>query len=183
MVPTTDFESWETDPGTEEYGGLVSLQEISRAEERLRVSRNVIAIAAALLALQEYCHRDEIRIDYLNSNRTDTYLQHTVGLIFKIFPLAVDLSEFASTELLLQEVNRQVVEGLAHSICDYSSVGNIALDDALVVNYVADIGNVSGMQGITQMDLDMESSYEATGSHVEIYLIEEDGQVNISIEY
>ena len=71
IIPTPDFDSWRTEIGEESFHGMVFLSEISRAEKRWGVSRNVLAIVAAMLALREYCQRDEIRIDYTNNNRLD----------------------------------------------------------------------------------------------------------------
>lgn len=183
MVPTRDFASLETEAGEEYFAGVVSLQEMSLMEKRFGVSRNVLAIAVAMLALQEYCHRDEIHIDSLNHNRTDVYLQHTVGLVFKILPLAINLLHFPGLEDLLREVKRQLVEGFAHSICDYSSLVNVPFQDALVVNYVANMGDASALGGLNFQELEPGNYSQATESHVEIYLMEDEEQVNISIEY
>ena len=183
IIPTPDFDSWGTDAGEESFPGMVSLREMSCAEERLGVSRNILAIAAAMLALREYCQRDEIRIDYINNNRTDAYLQHTVGLVFKIFPVAVDLRDFPALEDFLREVNRQLVEGFAHSICDYGTLDNVALEDALDVNYITNVGDASDLGILNPRELELEASYEATECRVELYLTEEDGQVNLAIEY
>ena len=185
MVPTPDFDSWEPDDGEEVYEGLVSLREMSLAEDRLGVSRNVLAIAAAMLSLQEYCHRDDIRVDSLNNNRTDAYLQHTVGLVFKMLPLALDLRLVSGPEDLLSAIHRQLVEGLAHSICDYSSLDNVAFADALLVNYVANLGDASHLSDLnpTELELEISTSTVATGGRAVIYLNEEEGQVNIDIEY
>lgn len=56
-------------------------------------------------------------------------------------------------------------------------------NNALAINYIPDNGDNSNMRGITPMDIHTENSYNATGSHVEVYLMEEDGKVNILIEY
>lgn len=182
-VPTPDFESWEPDAGEEYFGGVVSLQDMSLMEKRLGVSRNVLAIAVAMLALQEYCHQDEIRVDYLNNNRTDLYLQHTVGLVFKMLPLAIDLRHFPAREDFLREVNRQLVEGFAHSICDYSALDNVALQDAFVVNYVANMGDASALEGLNFQEMELGDCRQETNSRAIIYLMEDEEQVNIVIEY
>ncbi|MBR0284074.1 MAG: AMP-binding protein, partial [Selenomonadaceae bacterium] len=183
IIPTPDFDSWGTEAGAESFQGMVSLPEMSRAEKRWGVSRNILAIAAAMLALREYCQRDEIRIDYINNNRTDAYLQHTVGLVFKIFPMAVDFRDFPAVEDFLREVNRQLVEGFAHSICDYGSFDKVALEDALDVNYITNVGDASDLGVLNPRELELEASYEATECRVELYLTEEDGQVNLDIDY
>lgn len=183
LVPTPDFDSWETEAGEESFDGMVSLQDMSCAEGRWGVSRNVLAIAVAMLAMREYCQRNEIRIDYINNNRSDAYLQHTVGLVFKILPIAVDFHDFPATEDFLREVNRQLVEGFAHSICDYGSFDKNALEDALAVNYVAELGDASDFSELNPRELEIGNAYEATECRVELYLTEEEGQVNIYIQY
>jgi bacitracin synthase 3 len=132
---------------------------------------------------QVLCGQGELfRVPELRE-RTDAYLQHTVGLVFKIFPVAVDLRDFPALEDFLREVNRQLVEGFAHSICDYGTLDNVALEDALDVNYITNVGDASDLGILNPRELELEASYEATECRVELYLTEEDGQVNLAIEY
>ena len=42
---------------------------------------------------------------------------------------------------------------------------------------------VSDMRGIRPIDVDTDSSFEGTGARTDISLMDEDDQVNISIEY
>ena len=182
-IPTPDFETWETDSSIEAEDGVLTVSQMEAAEKRCGFSRAVLAIAATMLALQEYCHRDEINVDYLNSNRTEKYLQNTVGLVFKLLPLAVDLQQYPSTEHLLREVNRQVIESFANSICDYSAKENIAEEEAIVVNYVAQLGDASNMEGFEATELSLTGVDETMAGHADLYLQEKNGQVNIHIEY
>lgn len=182
-IPTPDFETWETESSLEKEDGVFTVRQIEAAEKRWGFSRTVFAITAAMLALQEYCHRDEINVDYLNSNRTEKYLQNTVGLVFKLLPLAVDLQQYPSIERLMQEVNRQVIESFANSICDYSAKENIAEEDAIVVNYVAQLGDASNMEGFEATELPLEGVDDSMAGHADLYLQEKNGEVNIFIEY
>ncbi|SFW51679.1 non-ribosomal peptide synthetase [Selenomonas ruminantium] len=182
-IPTPDFETWETESLIEAEDGVVTVQQVDAAEKRRGYSRTVLAITAAMLALQEYCHKDEINVDYLNSNRTEKYLQNTVGLVFKMLPLAVDLQQYSSLEVLLQEVNRQVIESFANSICDYSAKENIAEEDAIVVNYVAQLGDASNMEGFEPTEVPLAGVDESMMGHADLYLQEKNGKVNIHIEY
>lgn len=131
--------------------------------------------------MRDYCQKSFIRVNFINSNRIEEYIQDTVGLIFKILPVAVNLDDFPSNERLLQEISRQVTESYANSICeDYD---NIALRDALLVNYVADLGDSSLLKGFEPTEIPLTSENPAVGGHVDIYLMENDGYVNIAIEY
>ena len=156
---------------------------MAAAEKRLGFSRNVLSITAAILSLRDYCLETAIHVDFLNSNRTEDYYWDTVGLMFKILPVAVELENYPSVERLLQEVNRQVTESFAHSICDYSSEDNVALRDALLVNYVADLGDASALKGFNPTEIPLTSENKATAGHVDIYMNESDGKVDISVEY
>ena len=184
IVPTPDYDSWEADFGEEDFDTEISVESMSNAEKRLGFSRNVLSIAAVILAMRDYCHKSFIRVDFINSNRIEEYIQDTVGLIYKVLPVAVNLDDFPSNERLLQEISRQVTESFANSICEnYGSEDNIALRDALSVNYVADLGDASLLEGFEPTEIPLTSENPAASGHVDIYLMENDGAVDIAVEY
>ena len=117
-VPTPDYETWETEPGGETLDMELTLQDIAGAEVRHGASGNVMCITAAILALQEYCHRHRISVNWLNSNRDDGCYNDTVGMFFSILPVAVHTERFNGLNALIAEVNRQVAEGFVNSRCD-----------------------------------------------------------------
>ena len=122
-------------------------------------------------------------MDFLNSNRTEQYYQDTVGLMFKYLPVAIELEDVSSIDKLLSEVNRQVAESFVHSICDYNPEGEVAMRDALAVNYVADMGDVSLLEGFMATEIPLSSEKRAAGCHADVYLMESDGELEICVEY
>ena len=181
--PTPDCDSWDSDLGETDFDPEISVESMSNAEKRLGFSRNVISIAAAVLAMRDYCQKSFIRVDFLNNNRVEAYIQDSVGLIFKILPVAVNLDDFPSNERLLQEISRQVAESFANSLCDYSSEDNIALRDAILVNYVADLGDSQSLKGFLPTEIPLTSENPAVAGHFDIYLMENADSVTISVEY
>ncbi len=185
LVPTPDFDSLKADvKGEELEENAVPVARMAEAEQQLGVSRTVISIAAALLALQEYCGKSHVTVDYLNSNRMEPYLGNTVGLVYKILPVAVHLEDFPTTERLLKEVDRQVVAGLANTAHNYGAdQASPLVNDAMLVNYVADLGDASQVEGLEMTEIPLISEHSGATGNVDIYLSEKNGAVQIDIEY
>lgn len=180
--PEPDFDSWESQYGEIDIDTEISTEKMAEAEKRLGFSKNVLAVTAAVLALRDYSLKSAIHIDFLSSNRTEEYYWDTVGLMYKVLPVAVELENYPAVDKLLEEVNRQVIEGFAHSICDYTE-GNIALRDALLVNYVSDMGDASELKDFEPVEIPLTSDKKAIGGHIDIYVMESNGAVNIALEY
>ena len=181
-IPTPDFETFEPESAIEDLEDVLSTDQMKAAEIRTGYSRSVMAIAAVILALQEYCGRDEINVDYLNSNRTETYLQSSVGLVFKTLPVAIDLKRYGDLDHVLAAINDQVIDSFANSICDYrAEVEDFDLD-CIAVNYVADLGSEENMEGFDARELPLEED-GTMGGHADIYFTESDGMISIELEY
>ncbi len=83
QFPTPDHETTDTELGGDIKNPQISVAEVENAERRLRVSRNVISIAAALLALKDYCRENAIKINFLSNNRTiplQTMIRMSAGM-------------------------------------------------------------------------------------------------------
>ena len=96
QFPTPDHERTDTELGKDIKNPQISVADVENAERRLGVSRNFISIAAAILALKDYCRENAIRINFLSNNRTELYLRDTIGLVFKIFPIALETGNFST---------------------------------------------------------------------------------------
>ena len=182
-MPTPDFIVFDSTYGEVRENSVTTVEKISEAEKKLGVSRNVIAITAAILALQEYYGKDYVRIEYLSNNRMEKYLSDTVGLVFKLLPITVNLNDFLTEQLLMSEISRQVAETIARSICDYGSEHDILMEYALLVNYIADSGDASAFDGLIPHEMPLKSQYEASSTHADVYLEENNGEVDIYIDH
>ncbi len=186
--PTVDF------PGAASGGDItrayiycedvMTVEEMAQAERNTGCSRNVLSIAAVMKALREYCLKDEIRIDVVHHNRLEKEYLDTVGPLYRILPVAMDLSDYPDDEELLREVNRQVIDGAAGSQGDPAAGAAVPLKDALQINYVSDLETAPEEEGFEMVGLQMAEGQEREiEEHVYISIFEEEGQVLIQFEY
>jgi len=182
-IPIPDHESWETEPAEETILTGLTAEHISAAEARLGVSGNVMCITASILALTRYCDNSDIHVNWDYSNRSDTLYQNTVGRLFKILPVAVHTGKYAKLSELLAEVNRQVSEGIANSICNYAELTEATLSDAMEVNYLFDVDDKFSSETTGFRTVDAEFEYSALGEHMAIYIFEHDGEMAASADY
>ena len=176
-IPTPDHESWETEPAEEIIMTGLTTDNIKSAEARLGVSGNVMCITASILALTQYCDNSDIHVNWLYNNRSDARYQNTVGKLFKILPVAVHTGEYAKLSELLAEVNRQVSEGIANSICNYAELTEATLKDALEINYLFSFNDTLSQEttGFSKSEFDFE--YNAVGGRMGIYIVNNNGEM------
>ncbi len=182
-IPTLDFETAEPDCASEFLENVMTTREMTEAEKQTGYSRNVIAIAAVILALQEYCGRDDICVDYINNNRVEKYLQSTVGLVYKTLPVAVELNRYPDIKQLLPEVNRQVIDSFVNSICDYRAEVGTMDEDCIAVNYVAELGSAENLKGFEAEEIPVGQEDDTMGGHADLYFEENEGMVTLHLDY
>lgn len=182
-VPTPDHGTWETEPSEEALDMELTLQDMAKAGARHGASGNVLCITAAILALQEYCHRHRILVKWLNSNRGEGYYDNTIGLLFRILPVAVHTERFKDLGALIAEVNRQVAEGFANSSCNYMEDTEQALEDSLEVNYLVGMGEDNPLAALGGEALSPDYHYDAVGERVGVYIERWENTLGVTIEY
>ena len=183
-VPTPDYESWEADAGEERMDMGLTTAQIHTAQARHGASGNILCIAAALLALQEYCDRPDVLVNWIDHNRTNEHYENTVGMLFRILPVAVRMEKCETVEKLLREVSRQVAMGFANSSCDFMSERESALEDTIEINYQVGVWDEDPMTALGAEEVDLRPENQATGGRVGMYI--EDwpgGTVGVSVEY
>ena len=182
-IPMPDHESWETEPAEEIIMTGLTTDNIKSAEARLGVSGNVMCITASILALTQYCDNSDIHVNWLYNNRSDARYQNTVGKLFKILPVAVHTGEYAKLSELLAEVNRQVSEGIANSICNYAELTEATLKDALEINYLFSFNDTLSQEttGFSKSEFDFE--YNAVGGRMGIYIVNNNGEMEALADY
>ena len=142
-----------------------------------------MCITASILALTQYCDNSDIHVNWLYNNRSDARYQNTVGKLFKILPVAVHTGEYAKLSELLAEVNRQVSEGIANSICNYAELTEATLKDALEINYLFSFNNTLSQEttGFSKSEFDFE--YNAVGGRMGIYIVNNNGEMAALADY
>ena len=183
-VPTPDYESWEADEGEERMDMGLSAAQIHAAQTRLGASGNMICIAAALLALREYCGRQDVLVNWIDHNRTDPHYENTVGMLFRILPVAVRMERCKTLEKLLREVSRQVAMGFANSSCDFMSERESALEDTMEINYQVGVWDEDPMKAMGAEEIEVHPEEQAAGGRVGVYIEDWPGDtVGVIVEY
>jgi bacitracin synthase 3 len=183
-VPTPDYESWEADEGEERMDMGLSAAQIHAAQTRLGASGNMICIAAALLALREYCGRQDVLVNWIDHNRTDPHYENTVGMLFRILPVTVRMDRCGTVEKLLREVSRQVAMGFANSSCDFMSERESALEDTMEINYQVGVWDGDPLAALGAEEIGLRPEGQATGGRVGMYIEDWPGDtVGVVVEY
>ena len=163
---------------------FMTVEEMAQAERNTGCSRNVLSVAAVMKALREYCLKEEIRIDVVHHNRLEKEYLDTVGPLYRILPVAVDLSEYPDDRDLLMEVNRQVIDGAAKSPGDPAAGDAVSCKDALQINYVSDLETAPDEEGFEMVGLQMAEGQEREiEEHVYILIFEEEDHIFVQLEY
>ncbi|MER2182807.1 MAG: amino acid adenylation domain-containing protein, partial [Clostridia bacterium] len=184
-IPKPDFVSWDPAVGEEHIGLSITLDQMHRAEARCKASANVLCLAAGALALQEYSGRRDILLNWINDNRSRSGNETTVGLLFKILPVALHMDEYADAKMLIEEIRRQTDEGFAHSICNYQEIVENALEDSIEINYLPALAREETPSDEPEIleEVELPDRHNAAGERVGMYIGDLDGVLAVSCGY
>ena len=149
-------------------------EDVAAAEKRLKVSRSVMAIAAALKSLHQFSGKNDVMTNWIFNNRLGGYAADSVGMMIKNLPVGIHMDRIDSIESLLAEVKLQVTEGIAHSSYDYFEADDKRYrNDPMEVNYQRDI-NVDELDELKPFYLPLANKYRAPGARLELEFLEND---------
>ena len=139
-IPKPDFKS--RDSSEKIWKGYLSVKEpdIERAENKYNISRNAIAIAAGLIALSKYSGQKDVLTNWIYDNRTTKNSMNYVGLMIKTLPVGIHIDKLKNNIELLEEVKKQINEGIQNSDYDYfTEYEHVFNSDCMEINYLANI--------------------------------------------
>ena len=192
--PTVDYDGPDSTYGQDAGGDaacssveseeVMTTEEMAQAERNTGYSRNVLIVAAAMKALREYCLKDEIRVDFIHHNRLEKEFLNTVGPLYRIIPVAVDLRAYPADRDLLMEVNRQMIEGVAGSLGDPAAGEAVPRSNALQINYQSDLMEAPDEDGffadVQELAEGLEGDIDVNSS---ICMNEADGCIALTLDY
>jgi bacitracin synthase 3 len=184
-IPKPDFASWDSEGAEEMIGLSLTMKQMEEAEARLKVTGNVICLAAGALAMREYSNREDVLLNWINDNRSRAGNESTVGLLFKILPVALHMDEYPDEKTLIEEIRRQTDAGFAHSICNYQEITEKALEDSIEINYLPGLDD--GEEGADETGIlegvELADRHSAAGERVGMYIGDMDGGLAVSCSY
>ena len=161
-IPEPDFKTRDTTK--EDYEELLSINEnqLETAEKKYSVSRNVIAIAAGLIALAKYSGKNNVLTNWIYDNRTTKLSKNYVGLMIKAPPVGVNFDKIKNNSELLEEVKKQVNEGIQNCDYDYfTEYEQVFTNDCMEINYVGNIDFQSINQRLTCESISLDTNHDA----------------------
>jgi len=93
----------------------VTTKQLEIAEKKISVSRNVFAIASAILTLSELSDKKQICFNWTYDNRKEAKYSESIGCFIKTLPIFADLEKLDVKEKLIKEINDQISRGIYYS--------------------------------------------------------------------
>ncbi|AMD17809.1 hypothetical protein TL18_07125 [Methanobrevibacter sp. YE315] len=192
-----DLSSWALSPShdlsDEGYGveitGIwpagLSVEDIEKAEERFKTSRNVLAVVASLKALSAQSGNSKVLVNWVYNNRNNHDYDNTMGCLIKSLPVGLDLNDYENDEEILKEIKNQVINGIANSSYEYLSINYESFTtDTLFVNYLGKLRNSEGFQYFKPELMEVPRERDIAKMRVAIAVMEdENDEILTGVEY
>ena len=128
VLPKKDFLIEDSSSGEYATQLHVSAEMIKAAEKKYGINNNALFAAAALITLAKYNNESDVMMSWTYHGRDSRSKKNMVGLLIKDIPIALEYSEEKATCDLLENVKKQIEEGIAHSPYAYTLYNNIGYD-------------------------------------------------------
>lgn len=156
--------------------------DIALAEKYWKCSFNVLAIAAAIMALAETGSKRRICVNWLYSNRGDAMLRDAFGVLVHTYGIVVDRERIPqgddpdSIMELIAEINRQMQESILHPETDYYGLADTDFDlYPLEINNMIHLGDscISAPFEMERQNFCYAQQEPSEGLDVEFYMEKE----------
>ncbi len=185
-VPPVSNPKGNIDSAYREHRLSFNADQVREAEAYWDVSHSVMAIAAALIALNRATGKQHVMVNWIFNNRLAPESESAVGMLIKNLPAAARMEEFSTVRDLLHSVKEQVTEGIAHCTYDFMADHYQAfINDCMEVNLQIGI-NGSPLKVLHPKLVPLEDVFTAAEVRVGLELLENeygDGGFDSQIEY
>ena len=184
-IPEPDFVTRDITRGYFTKNLSVNINEIENVEKKYNISRNTIAIVAGLIALNKYSGKNEILTNWIYDNRTTKNSANYVGLMIKTLPVGVYFDKISSFSELIDEVKKQVNDGIQNSDYDYFVEYESALNtDCMEVNFVGNVNFSAFGQRLKYKPVYLEKKDTNATARLEIDLwVENNSEISVKATY
>ncbi len=163
----------------------IYVEDLEKAEEHFKTSRNVLAVAAALKAQSIHADSNKVLVNWVYNNRNNHIYDDTVGCLIKSFPVGINIEDFDNDDDLLEEIKKQVINGIANGSYEYLCENYESFTtDTLFVNYLGSLRNSDGLKDFNPEVIDLPREKDIAKMRVAIAILEdENGEVLTGVEY
>ena len=185
-VPDWDFNSEERLGATTGFlpCGL-TVEDLVQAEQHHNTSRNVLAVAAALLAIYAHSGEPDVMVSWAYDNRGNSLFDNTIGSLVMDFPVALHITESIKVSDCIESIKKQVVDCIAGSACEYITEQYVPFKtDTFWVNYLGGLLNNDALSTLGAAPVKIEKKHSIAKSNMGFMVFElPNGQVLINLHY
>ena len=163
----------------------LTVEDIEKAEQKFKTSRNVIAVYASLKALHKHSGNNKVLVNWVYNNRNNHIYDHTVGCLIKSLPVGLNLENLEDDDIILNDIKNQVIEGIANSSYEYLSLNYESFKtDTLFVNYLGVLRNAEDLQYFKPELIDLPREKDIAKMRMALAVLEsENGEILTGVEY
>ena len=176
--PPTDRKTRENRLGQIERMIPVPMEELKKAEDRFRVSRNEFLLGAVALAMAIECHASDILMSWVYSGRDDVSLLSTTGLLFRELPIGLRLGQIQDLDGLYREVESQVRGGIIHHSYPYMDRADMVRKACVLYQMI--LGDDIVRNGVVYHPIEIRQNFAASQTILDIMFM--DGQRGFRLE-
>ena len=123
--PRPDLSSRSTGYGEYNSQTVSVYRKFAQERERLHTNMNQLFVAATLVTLARFENYSKVSVCWYHNGRDEKWKEELMGMTLSSLPVAVDLEQFPTWDLLLKEIQRQGELGLRYSECSLGNSGVI----------------------------------------------------------
>ncbi|MEG0272176.1 MAG: AMP-binding protein [Hydrogenoanaerobacterium sp.] len=166
--------------------GLPKIQDVRLASVpgHQPVSNNVLFAAITALALARHSKKSCVNFEWVYNGRSSVSHISTVGLLFNILPLSVQLSDNLSFSELLEDIVEQVRLGIQYGCVHYVSTKFQSQKDyAVAVIYQDKMRDFATLCGEEVTALPIHNAYAAANCALDIEITQEENETQLWFHY
>ena len=162
----------------------MSRSELNAYLEKEHMTLNSLAIAACLLTIHEYEHKDDIMVSWLFHGRDQTAYQNCVAPLIRELPTAVSFDQIGSLKDLINEVREQTAEGIDNADDPFIiRTTSVDLNDTFRIRNQGVMRNIRGIDGIPSEKVDLVNQ-SALAGRMNLQLLEDpSGELSLCLTY
>lgn len=182
--PAVDFESTENKKGHIEINLPISGELLAKVRAQYGVSNNVLYMAALLLSVGEYNRCRNIQNAWVYHGRGSSMRKDTVGLLFRLMPVAIRLTDGMTMQQVFESVKQQVNDGMMYNCYPFAlDMFQCIVQDRVTSIYQTGIYDFDVMAERGMELLELSSKYDASCGVLDTYFTEYGDEMQIEIEY
>lgn len=158
--------------------------QIAAFEKKYMISRNEFYIAATLLAIAVNTGKKDVQVSWIYNGREDEAAASSVGLLYRDLPVAVRLRDGMNLRDIINEIHKQVQNGIKYSCYPYLENDPKIVDgDVTCVLYQSDLYDVDTLEGFNVETVEIRQNKAAAQTVLDIQILDGKDGLKYKFDY